>query len=205
MAFISDIDRVRIAGAIREVQKQTQGELVAVIANQADEYRFVPLLWAGGLALLVPLPLMPLVETFSSLQIYEIQIALFLAAALILRWPPIKMRLVPQPLKRQQAGRLARTQFLDRGLHHAKGGMGIMIFVAVAERYVEIMADQGIDDQVPPGTWESIVTDFVATVRAGRVADAFVGAVEECGQHLAEQFPAHPEFKGLRSADLIEM
>ncbi len=190
MTFISDKDKARIAQAIREAESRTAGEIVTIIAKEADDYLFLPLLWSAGIALLTPLPLVLLDLPLTSLQIYEIQIAVFLALGILSRWRPIKMRLVPRVVKRQRAGRLARAQFLEQGLHHTEGRSGIMIFVSAAERYVEIMADQGINERVPPGSWDGIVRDFIVKVRAQRTGDAFVSAVEQCGALLAEHFPA---------------
>ena len=190
MEFIKDEDKARIARAIQEAESRTAGEIVTIIAREADDYPFLPLLWAAGAALLTPLPLVLLDLPLSALQIYEIQIVVFLGLGLLTRWRPLKMRLIPRAVKRQRAGRLARSQFVEQGLHHTEGRSGIMIFVSVAERYVEIMADQGINDRVPPGSWDGIVRDFVAKVRAKQTAEAFVIAVERCGALLAEHFPA---------------
>ena len=205
MAFVSEADKERIDRAIREAESRTAGEIVTIIAREADDYLFLPLLWSAGIALLIPLPLVLFDLPLSALQIYEIQIAVFLALGILSRWRPIKMRLVPRMVKRQRAGRLARAQFLEQGLHHTEGRSGIMIFVSAAERYVEIMADQGINDRVPPGSWDGIVRDFVAKVRADRTGDAFVSAVQQCGALLAEHFPAAPRNPDELPNHLVEL
>ncbi len=205
MEFIKDEDKARIARAIQEAESRTAGEIVTIIAREADDYPFLPLLWAAGAALLTPLPLVLLDLSLSALQIYEIQIVVFLGLGLLTRWRPLKMRLIPRAVKRQRAGRLARAQFVEQGLHHTEGRSGIMIFVSVAERYVEIMADQGINDRVPPGSWDGIVRDFVAKVRAKQTAEAFVIAVERCGALLAEHFPAEPRNPDELPNHLVEL
>ncbi|MDJ0942485.1 MAG: TPM domain-containing protein [Kiloniellales bacterium] len=205
MEFIKDEDKARIARAIQEAESRTAGEIVTIIAREADDYPFLPLLWAAGTALLTPLPLVLLDLPLTALQIYEIQIVVFLGLGLLTRWQPIKMRLIPRALKRQRAGRLARAQFVEQGLHHTEGRSGIMIFVSVAERYVEIMADQGINDRVPPGSWDGIVRDFVAKVRAKQTAEAFLNAVERCGALLAEHFPAEPRNPDELPNHLVEL
>ena len=65
----------------------------------------------------------------------------------------------------------------------------MLLFVSVAEHYVEIIADKGINDVVPTGTWEHVVAEFVEKVKSGRIADGFVGAVEACGEPLVQHFP----------------
>ena len=65
----------------------------------------------------------------------------------------------------------------------------MLIFVSVAEHYVEIIADQGIDALVPPGTWDRAVAEFVEQVRAGRIGEGFLAAIAAVGERLAEHFP----------------
>ena len=74
-------------------------------------------------------------------------------------------------------------------MHLTRARTGVLIFVAVAEHYVEIIADEGINALVPPGTWDKAVADFVERVRAGRVAEGFLAVVEVVGTRLAEHFP----------------
>ena len=76
-----------------------------------------------------------------------------------------------------------------QGLHLTRARTGVLIFVALAERHVEIIADQGINALVPPGTWDQAVADFVARVRAGRIAEGFLAAIAVVGERLAEHFP----------------
>ena len=64
---------------------------------------------------------------------------------------------------------------------------------SVAEHYVEIIADEGINTKVPPGTWDNAVESFVADVRAGRIADGFLAVIKIVGDQLAEHFPRSGE------------
>ena len=52
--------------------------------------------------------------------------------------------------QRRRASRLAREQFFEPGLHLTRARTGVLIFVAVAEHYVEIIADEGINALVAP-------------------------------------------------------
>ena len=100
------------------------------------------------------------------------------------------MRWCPATTKRQRASRLAHEQFIAQGLHRTRQRTGVLIFVAVAEHHVEIVADRGIDAAVPAGTWDEAVAKFVEQVRAGQVADGFLATIAVIGERLAEHFPA---------------
>jgi putative membrane protein len=189
MAFLTDADRARIAAAIAAAERRTSGELVAVVAAAADDYRYVSLLWPALAALLLPALLLTAFPALDAWLLYLAQSALFVALALLCQLPRLRMALVPAAIKRQRAGRLAREQFFAQGLHRTQGRTGVLIFVAVAEHHVEIIADRGIDRVVPPGTWDEAVARFVERVRGGAVAEGFLATIALVGERLAEHFP----------------
>ena len=189
MAFLTDEDRQEIAAAIAEAERRTSGELVAVVAGAASGYRHIAILWPALIALLMPAVLLTVRPETGAWPLYLMQAGLFVVLALIAHLPPVRLALVPTSIKRRRASRLARKQFFELGLHLTRNRTGILIFVSVAEHYVEIIADQGIDALVPPGTWDRAVADFVAQVRAGRIGEGFLAAIAAVGEHLAEHFP----------------
>ena len=205
MAFLSDSDKLRIDEAIRQVEAKTSGEIVTVIARESDDYYYIPTLWAAFTALLLPALVTVFELQHTLLDSYGAQISLFLVATLLFRIPALKYRVVPQAVKRQRAMRLAREQFLLQNLHHTEGRTGVLLFVSVAEHYVEVIADKGINAAVPNGTWDWVVADFVAQVKAGNIADGFVRAIEGIGSHLVEHFPVAEGDKNELPNHLIEI
>ena len=205
MAFISAPDRERIEAAIRAAETKTSGEFVTVVARASDAYLTLPTLYASGLALMTPLVLSLLRVETRALPLFLIQVAVFVTLALVFLWTPVTMRLVPHGAKMHRAARLAREQFFLRGLHETADRHGVLLFVSVAERYVEIIADRGIHAKVPEGAWDGIVGEFTRAVREGRVADGFVMAIERCGRLLASHFPRRPEDRDELANRLFEI
>jgi putative membrane protein len=64
-----------------------------------------------------------------------------------------------------------------------------LFFVSLGERYVEVIADRNIHGRVAPDTWDRLVADFIAAVKAGRLAQDFITAVETCGAILETHYP----------------
>lgn len=205
MEFLSDYDKRRIIEAIRQVEAKSRGEIVTVIAREADDYYYIPTLWAALCALFLPALAYATGLEGTLLGSYGAQVAVFLAALLLFRIPALKYRVIPRAVKRQRAARLAREQFLLQNLHHTEGRTGVLLFVAVAEHHVEVIADRGINDVVAAGTWDWVVAEFVAMVKAGRVADGFVRAIEGIGNHLIAHFPADEERHNELPDHLIEL
>jgi len=188
MAFISDHDQARIGAAIAAAEKKTSGEIVAVLSGESASYLHVPFLWAALIALIVPWPLVYF--TWWPVQwIYLVQLSVFLAILLLTLPRRVRYALVPQSIKTERAHRRAVEQFLVQNLHTTAGRTGVLIYVSVAERYAEIIADTGIDSKVPNGTWQAIVEDLTSNIAAGRAGEGFVHAVERSGELLAQHFP----------------
>jgi putative membrane protein len=190
MSLLSQAERDRIEAAIREVEARTSGELVTVIADRADPYLFVSLLYAvAGAFTIVPV-LWALGATNHVLPLYVIQVVTFLVLLVLLRWRPALMALVPDSIQRMHAERLAREQFVNLGLADTPERGGILLFVSAAERYVEVIADRGIHERVTVGAWSKAVAAFAEPVKQGRVAEGFLAAIEILGGQLARHMPA---------------
>jgi putative membrane protein len=121
--------------------------------------------------------------------VYGLQLATFVVLLLVLLWPPAARSLVPARVRRENSERFAARQFHDLGLHRTRDATGVMIFVSLAERHVQVMADRGIDAKVAPDTWTNLVGDLAAAIRAGRLCDGLVAAIEASGALLAAHFP----------------
>ena len=182
-----------LAKAINEQEKRTDAELVTVLAGQADDYRYVTLMWAALLSLLVPAVLLFLPHWLTAFEALLLQWGVLLVLAVLFRLRPVQFRIVPRRLQRQRAAGLARQAFLQQGLHRTAGATGLLIFVSEAEHYVEILADQGIARHVDDGEWQTIVDAFIRRVKAGQVAEGFQECVVACGDKLATHVPATTE------------
>ena len=193
MSFLSDDDRRRIVVAVRKAEQRTAGEFVTVIARRADTYLVVPLIVAATVALVLPGLLWFAGVLRAFVELYALQLGTFIVLALLLSWQRLAVALVPDRIKAERVVRRAREQFLLRGLHRTHARAGVLLFVAVAERRVELIADEGIHGRVQAGTWEKIVAGFTGSVREGRIADGFVAAIDAVADSLARHFPRAPD------------
>lgn len=186
--LISEPDRARIVAAIQAAEAKTSGEIICVVARAASDYRLVPVAWASLIALMVPLPLVYL-TSWSAAVVYVLQLVAFLAAAIGLSQPRIRFRIVPRRTRRDRAHVTAARQFFAQGIDQTERRTGVMIFVALAERYAEVIADAGIYQKVAPTVWDEAVAALTDALKDGRPGDGFVAAIETCTAVLAEHFP----------------
>lgn len=190
MALLTESEQRQVADAIARVEKETDAELVTVLAAQADDYAHISLLWAALIALILPGGLNFFGGWLDAAHLLLAQWLAFILCGLLFRIPGITTRLIPRPVRLWRAGNLARRQFLELNLHRTEAETGILIFVSEAERYVEILVDRGISSRLDDSTWASIIATFTDQVKRGETLNGFLSCIESCGAILKEHLPA---------------
>jgi putative membrane protein len=182
-------DRERVAAAIRAAEAKTSGEIFVVVARRSDSYRSLPLLWAALFSLLAGFATAAIMPDIAAGSLAIGQGAVFLLLGALTLVPAWRLHLIPRRLVESRCAGKARDQFLAQNLHATESRTGVLIFVSLAERYAEIVADTMIDRKVPQDFWQGIVNLLTAEIAAGRLAQGLVLAIEACGTALAEHFP----------------
>ena len=70
---------------------------------------------------------------------------------------------------------------------------GVLIFLLLAERDVEIVADRGAATRVAPEDWERVCREMEAHFRDGRFSEGALAGVRAVSALLAQHFPATGE------------
>jgi uncharacterized membrane protein len=66
---------------------------------------------------------------------------------------------------------------------------GVLVYLLLAERAIEIVADRGLDARVPPAEWTAMVDRMGSAFRESRFEDGLTQALEEVSALLVEHFP----------------
>lgn len=188
--ILSASDHENITAAIRAAEKKTSGEIYAVVAHQSDDYFFVSGfiagVWSLVLGLIVSLAL-------PDIRAIELAIALVASLASFLLvfhfFPEWRLLFVPKSLGYRRASANAVRQFLAHGIHATSDRSGILIFVSLAERYAEVVADEGINSKVPQEEWNEMVATLTKHAAKGELAAGYLEAIEQAGALLASNFP----------------
>ena len=165
-------------------------------ARASDDYVHVPLHIAAACALAVPL-LVPLLARFmpwsviSVWQLFLVQLVVFIIVALVLSLPRLRYAVTPRAMMRKYAHRNAAAQFLASNMSATQGRTGVLIFVSLLERYVEVIGDKAIAEKLTQRDWQAIIDDMLPLLRDKKTIDAMVLAVERCGALLAQHFPGN--------------
>jgi uncharacterized membrane protein len=96
------------------------------------------------------------------------------------------------PLFKNQS---ARARALDIFSHlriwDTADNNGVLIYLLLADRQVEIIADRGIDAKVGAAGWERICADMETEFRAGNFEHGVIKGIEAVSRQLEAHFPKH--------------
>jgi uncharacterized membrane protein len=96
------------------------------------------------------------------------------------------------PLFRDQSAReRALDIFSQLRIWDTAHNNGVLIYLLLADRNVEIIADRGIDAKVGPAGWEKICSDMEVDFKAGHFESGVIKGIAEVSRQLATYFPKH--------------
>ena len=206
--LLTDSDRASVGAAVTAAELGTAGEIVTIVAAESDAYHDVALHWAV-LAMLLVLALLaawpravdplyalvadPWTTTMPVNALLGVALVLvtlsFLLVRVALAWRPLRLALTPRTTKARRVRRRAIALFRASAERRTSGRTGVLLYLSLAERRAEIVADAAIHSRVAPEVWGDAMIAFVAAVRDGRPGDGMAEAVTRIGAVLAEHFP----------------
>jgi uncharacterized membrane protein len=92
--------------------------------------------------------------------------------------------------KRRKARDRAEDLFSLLKVWDTERNSGVLIYVQLVERRIEIVADRGIAAKVEQVEWNAVCREMEKAFRAGRYAEGALQAVERTTNLLAKHFPA---------------
>src|SRR6195952_5973716 len=94
-----------------------------------------------------------------------------------------------KPLFRDQPAReRALDVFSKLRIWDTAHNNGVLIYLLLADRQVEIIADRGIDAKVGAAGWEKICADMEAEFRGGNFEAGVISGIKAASQQLARHF-----------------
>lgn len=190
-ALIDAAAQQRLETAIFEVERTTSGEIVLDVVRACDEYGSAGWRLAVGLALLAFAGLAAFAPPDRHWIYLAVQVAALLLGHGLARIDAIRRHLLSEALVEARVAERARRAFAENGLTRTAGRTGILIFVALLERRVVVLADEGIHRTLDPDeSWQEVVDLALAGLREGRAAEGLEAALRRCGAILARHAPA---------------
>lgn len=201
---LSEHDMEEIKQAVKNQEERTSGEISLAVIAESSSYAYWELLVAAGTSMLFMTALF-----FLGDQIYNaikvmfwqpkpIYLAMFyflaelvfvLVLYIIYNIPAVDRLVVPEAAKIHCVTARAFRHFTESGVYCTSNHSGIMIFVSYFERQVRIVADSGISEKIGQDLWNLVADEMAESLSKGNAKDAFLNAVNRCGDLLAENYP----------------
>lgn len=202
--ILSKEDKKSISENIKKVESKSGAELVAVIAQKSGDYSFVWLCFSVSLVFIFSFVAIFFLEnSISLLNLQIFLLAVFYVFFLFFGENFIKF--LPNFYRKRKSSLFAHEQFNSLGINRTKTRQGVMFFVSIQERYVEIIADSAIGEKIENSYWQSVVKSFLLHVKNGEFEKGYVEAMQECGDILIDKFPITSDDENELSDEVIEI
>ena len=208
MARLSQQDHDLVTAAVTRAERESDGEIVTIVAGRSDAYHDVALHYAVLAMLIVPVKIALLPQGWIDwaaglafgwnaqpsrgvlmLALLVMLVLAFLIVRLILAYMPLRMALTPGRTKTRRVHRRAVELFRTGCELKTRGRTGVLLYVSLLEHRAEIVADKAIADQVEPEVWGEAMAALVDEIKAGRAGEGMAKAVERIGEVLARLLP----------------
>jgi putative membrane protein len=177
-----------IGDAVRELENRSAAELVVEIRSRSGSYAHADARFAAFFAFvsLVVLVFMPF--TVPPIAVLLDPIAVYALGLGIAKRSDALRRLFTARRERIAAARTqAAALFHERGVANTSGETGVLLFVSLLERRIEVLADSGLLQKVDAGHWNAALAEL--HVERQLDPEAVIAAIHRLGRILERDVP----------------
>lgn len=179
-----------LSQVIRDIEQTTDAEIVVVVRGRSGSYRHADYLCGSLIAFAGLLFILLSRFNFHTYWVPVDVVLLFAAGAFISSRTDSIRRLLTTSSSRVKAARMgAAAMFYEAGIANTHAENGLLIYLSLLERQLEVIADRGVLKSVSALAWNQTVSDLKKVGRKPEPA-IFIGALRELGKLLAEHLPA---------------
>jgi len=150
-----------IAQAIRNIEKGTEAEIVIVVRGRSGSYRHADYLCGMFLAFIGLLFVLFSPFDFHTYWVPFDFAALFLIGTFVSSRSDVIRRLLTTRSSRAKSARAgAAAMFYEAGIANTHAENGLLIYLSLLESQLEVIADRGILQAVPPLKWNHSVFEL---------------------------------------------
>jgi putative membrane protein len=189
-AFTDKAAKAEVAQAIREIERATSAEVVVAVRPSSGSYRHTDYLVGFALSFAALLVFLFDAHEFSiDWMPLDSVVAFAIGTYLSASFPPLRRALTSRRLMRDNVRTSARAAFFDLGIAKTSGRTGILVYVSMFEKGVEVVPDVGIDRAVLGEPFTGAIAALDAALRQGVSFARFTAALRTLGPILAKTLP----------------
>lgn len=190
MGFLTEAGQREIEGAVEAIESVSAAEIVVAIRPRA-RYSLIQHATVGIVAAIAVLAftLYSPVE-FALWHILVLPIFAGIVGALLVEAvPPLYRFIAPPWLREEHVREAAYAAFVEQRVHATRGRTGLLIYIALRERMIEIVGDLAVLDRVGIEVLAAWAGTLEARLPDGAVA--FAKALRDLAPELAKTLPRH--------------
>ncbi len=182
-----------LSECVREIERSTDVELVLMVCARSGVYRHADYLFAAILAFLGLLFLL-----FSPFEFHHYWVALDVALLFLLgvflssRSASLRRLLTTERFREEAVRTRAGAMFYEAGIANTSAEMGLLVFLSLLERRLELIADRGVLKGVPSLEWNEIMYQLHEIGRDPN-PETLQAGLRKLGILLAQHLPATGE------------
>lgn len=183
----------KLAQAVRDLEKNTDAEIVIVVRGRSGTYRHADYLCGSVIALIGLIFVLFSPFEFHTYWVPIDVVGLFIAGAFgCSRTDSVRRVLTTKKFRAHAVRTGAAAMFYEAGIANTSAENGLLVYLSIFERRLEVIADRGILKAVPALKWNNAVFELK---QVGRNPDSatLVKAVCELGELLAQYLPSTGE------------
>jgi putative membrane protein len=189
-ARFDDYARAALTSCVRGIEETTDAEVVLVVRARSGSYRHADFLFGALLAFIgLILLLFSPVDFHPYWALIDVVLLFLLGTLLSSRSKVLRRLLTREKFRKGMVRTHAAAMFYEAGIANTDAETGVLIYLSLLERRLELIADRGVLKAVPSLEWNQ---ELFELHEAGRKADpeALQKALTKLGILLACHLPA---------------
>jgi putative membrane protein len=188
--FLSPETQRLVQSAVTEAEGFTAAEIVVAVRRVSGRYREADYLFGFIVALLALLGLLYLPEAFSlEMFVPDVAIAFLIGTFVSSRSAWLRRLLTSERMRRGNVRQSALATFAELPCSRLPGRNGVLVYVALLERQVDVIADCGLRVSALDTAWPQACAALDATLRPRADVDRFIAALRSLGTVLGREHP----------------
>ena len=182
-----------LAQCVKEIENDTDAELVIVVRGVSGNYRHADYLFGALVAFAGLLFLLFLPFDFHQYWVpIDVALLFVIGSYLCSRSSTIRRLLTTKKFRAEAVRAGAAAMFYEAGIANTNAEMGILIYLSLIERRLELIADRGVLKAMPPLEWNRGLSELIEVGRRPELR-TLLKALRDLGALLAKHLPATGE------------
>lgn len=182
--------RKALTACVKEIETRTDAELVLVIRARSDSYRHADYLFGALLAFVGLVFLIFSPYTFHpNWVLVEVILFFVFGAFMSSRSDALRRLLTSKKFRSRKVRTCAAAMFYEAAIANTRQETGILVYLSLLERRLDVLADRGVLKAVPAMEWNEELFELHEAARLGD-AKLLENALHNLSKLLALHLPA---------------